>query len=108
MSQVETYYQILGLKPGATAAEVKHAYRTLAKTWHPDLFPDRSQLKQQAEEEIKKINEAYQQLKWQQPHASRVAAASGTYSTYKSCAETYFKRGMENARRGRYSNRSKD
>jgi phage terminase large subunit-like protein len=31
------YYQLLGLKPGATSGEIQAAYRRLAKTYHPDL-----------------------------------------------------------------------
>jgi curved DNA-binding protein CbpA len=30
------YYQVLGLSPEATEKEIKSAYRTLAKVWHPD------------------------------------------------------------------------
>ncbi|HCF29786.1 MAG TPA: molecular chaperone DnaJ, partial [Cyanobacteria bacterium UBA11049] len=63
MNNLEKYYEILKLKPGASLGEVKQAYRDLAKVWHPDCFPDAPHLKQKAEEEIKKINEAYQQLK---------------------------------------------
>ncbi len=32
-------YQILGLRPGATMAEINSAYRSLAKRFHPDLNP---------------------------------------------------------------------
>ncbi len=56
MNDLNRYYEILGLKPDASQAEVKQAYRKLAKTLHPDIFPDAPQLKQKAEEEIKKIN----------------------------------------------------
>ena len=35
----EYYYRILGLKPGASLAEVKTAYRNLAKIYHPDKDP---------------------------------------------------------------------
>ena len=30
------YYEVLGIRRGATAADVKTAYRRLAKTMHPD------------------------------------------------------------------------
>ncbi|MHC5722521.1 MAG: J domain-containing protein, partial [Nostoc sp.] len=29
-------YEILGLEPGASPAQVKRAYRKLVKIWHPD------------------------------------------------------------------------
>src|SRR5579863_11700 len=35
----ETPYEVLGLKPGATADEIRKAYRKLAKEFHPDLNP---------------------------------------------------------------------
>jgi curved DNA-binding protein CbpA len=31
MSNIDRYYEILGLKPGASAADIKQAYRNLAK-----------------------------------------------------------------------------
>ena len=34
------YYEVLGLKKGATDAEIKKAYRQMAKKYHPDLNPD--------------------------------------------------------------------
>lgn len=36
MNNINQYYEILGLKPGASQMEVKQAYRKLAKVWHPD------------------------------------------------------------------------
>lgn len=62
-------YSILGLKQGASQEDVKQAYRKLAKIWHPDRFPNQQQ-KQEAEEKIKIINLAYEQLKFIQPSAA--------------------------------------
>ena len=62
MADIHADYKRLNLKIGASIAEVKAAYRTLAKRWHPDQFSDLEQ-KQQAEEELKKINDAYQKIK---------------------------------------------
>ena len=94
MNHLEKYYKILKLKPGASLGEVKQAYRDLAKVWHPDCFPDAPHLKQKAEEEIKKINEAYQQLKSYQPVSVNSSSGDQTanYSTYRINAETYYKR----------------
>lgn len=56
--QFKDYYKTLGLKRAATPAEIKTAYRTLAKQYHPDKNPgDRA-----AEERFKEINEANEVL----------------------------------------------
>ena len=52
------YYEVLGLQKGASDAEIKKAYRKLAKQYHPDLNPDNPE----AEEKFKEINEANQVL----------------------------------------------
>lgn len=51
------YYNILGIKPGATQDEIKSAYRKLAVKYHPDKNNEEG-----AEEMFKKISEAYQHL----------------------------------------------
>lgn len=52
------YYQILGIPRGASAAEIKKAYRKLAMKYHPD----RNRGNRAAEENFKGINEAYEVL----------------------------------------------
>lgn len=52
-------YTILGLQPGVSFTEVKQAYKTLVKKWHPDLFVNKPQLQQQAQEKMRLVNEAY-------------------------------------------------
>jgi hypothetical protein len=52
----------LGVRPGISAAELKAAYRDLAKVWHPDRFSHDPRLQQKAQEKLKEINEAYEQL----------------------------------------------
>lgn len=52
------YYKILGLSENATSAEIKNAYRKLAKKYHPDSHPgDRN-----AESRFKEVAEAYEIL----------------------------------------------
>jgi hypothetical protein len=55
-------YEVLGVAPEATAEELKAAYRDLAKVWHPDRFAHDPRLQQKAQEKLKEINEAYEQL----------------------------------------------
>jgi hypothetical protein len=55
-------YDLLGVAPGASAREVKTAYRDLTKVWHPDRFTHDPSLQQKAQEKLKEINEAYAQV----------------------------------------------
>ncbi|MBV2359639.1 molecular chaperone DnaJ [Thalassococcus sp. CAU 1522] len=53
------YYDVLGLSKGASAEEIKKAYRAKAKEFHPDRNTD----KPNAEAKFKEVNEAYDVLK---------------------------------------------
>ena len=50
---------VLALRPGASAVEIKGAYRDLVKVWHPDRFGSDPRLREKAEDKLKQINEAY-------------------------------------------------
>src|SRR5208283_3294308 len=52
------YYEVLGVSPKATDEEIKKAFRTLARKYHPDVAKD----KKNAEEKFKEINEAHEVL----------------------------------------------
>ena len=52
------YYQILGISKSATAADIKKAYRKLARKYHPDLNPNDSE----AHKKFQQINEANEVL----------------------------------------------
>lgn len=52
------YYEVLGVDRSAPESEIKKAYRTLSKKYHPDLNPDNKE----AEENFKMIAEAYETL----------------------------------------------
>jgi molecular chaperone DnaJ len=53
------YYEVLGVERGCSQAEVKSAYRKLAKEHHPDCNPDK---RAEAEEKFKELSEAYEVL----------------------------------------------
>ncbi|MDZ7956564.1 MAG: J domain-containing protein [Aulosira sp. DedQUE10] len=98
-------FEVLGLKPGASPAQVKQAYRQLVKTWHPDRFWDQKQ-KQEAEAKFKQINAAYNLIKSEQLATPVEQPSSSTKPTPVSInswnAETFYNLGVENASQGRY------
>ncbi len=57
MTTKRDYYEILGLKKGASKDEIKRAYRNLALKHHPDRVS--ADKKAEAEERFKEISEAY-------------------------------------------------
>ena len=58
MADKRDYYDILGIDKKASEADIKKAYRQLAKKYHPDLNPGDAE----AEKNFKEVNEAYEVL----------------------------------------------
>src|SRR5215510_10543465 len=56
--QFRDYYETLGVPKTASEDEIRKAFRTLARKYHPDVAKD----KKSAEEKFKEINEAYEVL----------------------------------------------
>lgn len=59
MAEKRDYYEVLGVQKGATDADLKKAYRKMAKKYHPDNNLDN---KEAAEKKFKEVNEAYDVL----------------------------------------------
>jgi COMPASS component SWD3 len=118
MSEVSQDLAILGLSSSATSAEVKAAYRLLAKRWHPDQAQGH-QDKQEAEEKFKSISLAYQRLKdyiSTQNITESTPLSEARSSTYRTTmqvgrdefskqkqAENYYEKGVDFAKDGRYN-----
>ncbi len=62
---MKTYYEILGVDKTASEKEIKKAYRSKAKSYHPDVSNDIK-----AEEKMKEINNAYDVLSDQKKEAN--------------------------------------
>lgn len=70
--------RLLDLEPGATAAEIKLAYRDLVRVWHPDRFESDPRLRARAASKLADVNAAYRLLT---DPASTKAAAAGAPSS---------------------------
>jgi curved DNA-binding protein CbpA len=62
INDLQDCYRILDVEPGATREEVKRAYRELVRVWHPDRFAHDPALQRKAQEKLKQINLAYEQI----------------------------------------------
>ncbi len=69
-------YEVLGVGKNATEAEIKDAYRNLARKYHPDNYSD-NPLSDLASEKMKEINDAYDAI-----IAERNAQKSGNGKNY--------------------------
>lgn len=76
-------YQILGVPETATDAEVKKAYLNLARKYHPDNYHD-NPLADLAQEKMKEINAAYEQIT-----KERSGRSSGAGSSYGGSSGSY-------------------
>jgi hypothetical protein len=69
---IESYYfEVLGVKSGASSDEIKHAYRKLVRKNHPDLFPESE--KRLQELKMIQINEAYARITERLSHRPQCA-----------------------------------
>ena len=70
-------YKVLGIERNASDEEIKKAYRTLSKKYHPDANINNPN-KEKAEEMFKLVQEAYQQIIYERQHPY---ATSGNYGS---------------------------
>jgi len=99
-----TYYDILGLERDASTDDIKKAYRSLAKKYHPDINPDFD-----AHEKFQEISKAYEVLSDANSKAAydeelaktSGGEAGGTQTSYSSIFNTHkdLKEAMKGANR---------
>ncbi len=71
-------YKVLGVNPSASDAEIKTAYRNLAKKYHPDRYKGHD-LEDLAGERLKEINEAYDIIQKDRQNGGYRQSYGGTY-----------------------------
>jgi molecular chaperone DnaJ len=78
MSNYQDPYRVLGVSPDATEEQITKAYRKLAKKYHPDLNPGDAA----AEQKMREINAAYDQIKNIREGKAAGARTGGAYGGY--------------------------
>jgi curved DNA-binding protein len=98
--EFKDYYDVLGVARNASDAEIKKAFRTLARKYHPDVAKDKTT----AEEKFKEINEANEVLSdpekrrkydelganWNHPERQTAPPTGGFGGGYEDASEFHF------------------
>ena len=83
----QSLYEILGVAKNASQDEIKGAFKTLAKKYHPDINPGN----REAEEQFKKISYAYEVLSDPKKRAQYDAKGTFDFTAYQEFIKTKFK-----------------
>lgn len=92
MAEYKDPYKVLGVSPTASDDEIKSAYRALARKYHPDKYSD-SDLKDLADEKMKEINAAYEEIQ-----KIRSGAGTGAQNGYGSYSQSQGRYNYANVR----------
>ncbi|MGB3613268.1 MAG: J domain-containing protein, partial [Elainellaceae cyanobacterium] len=87
MDDLERWYRVLDLEPGASMDDVNQSYKDLVFIWHPDRIPkDNTRLQQKAQEKLKQLNQARDRLRTLRRNGSGTSTDSTTKRTTRSTA----------------------
>jgi curved DNA-binding protein CbpA len=95
MTELERYYRVLELEPGASLEEINQAYKDLAFVWHPDRIPQENErLREKAVKKLQDLNEAREKLrslkaKYQKNPAPKASTSQSRTTTPKSSGSSY-------------------
>ena len=78
-------YEVLGVSRNASTEEIKKAYRTLSRKYHPDANINNPN-KDQAEEKFKQVQQAYKQIMDEKEHGGSGASQGSGYGPYRGSA----------------------
>ncbi len=81
MAEYKDPYKVLGVKPTDSDDTIKDAYRKLARKYHPDKYAD-GDLKELAEEKMKEVNAAYEEIQKMRQGGSSNNNSSNSNSSY--------------------------
>ena len=81
-------YKVLNIAPTASDDEVKHAYRELARKYHPDNYHD-NPLADLAQEKMKEINEAYETIQKQRKAGASASSYTSSYAQQSYSGPSY-------------------
>ena len=103
---IDDPYKVLGVSPDASDEEIKRAYRTLAKKYHPDRNPG----DQEAARRMQEVNAAYEQIKNPQKQQPNYGGQSygygydpfGGYRQQQSQEDQYFQGARQYIRFGKF------
>jgi len=94
MADYKDYYKILGVSKTASDAEIKKAFKTMARKYHPDMHPESEKAKMT--EKFKDINEAYTVLSDKQKRTIYDQVGQQGYQDYARGASSSRGRGGAN------------